>query len=151
MPNIQKKIENLKAEITRLEKEQQKAEQEQHVLKEVSTKISSILKESGVSFDSYIAHHIKRVSRIVEKFEAKNGPNTPPPAKKPRKTRSVRKSRKSAKPTITVKIPAGRYSKLPTQPETIFEVKEKGPRPKVLKAYAEEVGLETFLDQCRMN
>ncbi|MEW8625845.1 MAG: hypothetical protein AB2551_08850 [Candidatus Thiodiazotropha sp.] len=151
MPNIQKQIESLKAEITRLEKEQQKAEQEEQALKEVSTKIAAILKESGISFESYITHHIKRVSRIVEKLELKSGTNTAAPAKKTSKARSAKKPRKASKPTITVKIPAGRYGKLPNQPEMVFEVKEKGPRPKALKAYAEEVGLETFLDQCRMN
>jgi hypothetical protein len=49
-----------------------------------------------------------------------------------------------------VKIPAGKYTNIPSEPETLFEVKEKGPRPKVLKNYAEEVGLEQFLDQCRV-
>ncbi|MEW8260478.1 MAG: hypothetical protein AB2720_16985, partial [Candidatus Thiodiazotropha taylori] len=72
MPNIQKQIDSLKAEITRLEKEQQRAEQQQKALKEVSAKISTLLKENGVSFESYITHHIKRVSRIVEKAEAGN-------------------------------------------------------------------------------
>ncbi|MCG7986937.1 MAG: hypothetical protein JAY64_05850 [Candidatus Thiodiazotropha weberae] len=151
MPNIQKQIESLKAEITRLEKEQQKAEQQEKALKDVSTKISSLLKESGVSFESYITHHIKRVSRVVEKLEAENSAKSAPKSGKTSKSRRVRKPRRTSKPTITVKIPAGRYGKLPNQPEAIFEVKEKGPRPKILKAYAEEVGLETFLDQCRMN
>ncbi len=150
MPNIQKQIESLKAEITRLEQEQQKTEQEQQTLKEVSAKISSILQESGISFESYITHHIKKVSRIVEKLEVRNGAKTTAPAKKTAKARRAKKPRKSSNPTITVKIPAGRYGKLPNQPEAVFEVKEKGPRPKALKAYAEEVGLETFLDQCRM-
>ncbi|MCG8014863.1 MAG: hypothetical protein JAY97_01515 [Candidatus Thiodiazotropha sp. 'RUGA'] len=151
MPNIQKRIDSLKAEITRLEKEQQRAEQQQKALIEVSAKISTLLKESGVSFDSYITHHIKRVSRIVEKVAARNSTRSASQAGKTRKTRSAQKPRKTSKPNITVKIPAGRYGKLPNQPETIFEVKEKGPRPKILKAYAEEVGLETFLHQCRMN
>ncbi|MBW9260202.1 MAG: hypothetical protein K1566_17940 [Candidatus Thiodiazotropha sp. (ex. Lucinisca nassula)] len=151
MPNIQKQIDSLKAEITRLEKEQQRAEQQQKALKEVSTRVSALLKESGVSFESYITHHIKKVSRIVEKVEAKNSTKAASQAGKTSKTRRAKKPRKTSKPNITVKIPAGRYGKLPNQPEVIFEVKEKGPRPKVLKAYAEEVGLETFLHQCRMN
>ncbi|MBW9258924.1 MAG: hypothetical protein K1562_15025 [Candidatus Thiodiazotropha sp. (ex. Lucinisca nassula)] len=151
MPNIQKQIDSLKAEITRLEKEQQRAEQQQKALKEVSTRVSALLKESGVSFESYITHHIKKVSRIVEKVEAKNSTKAASQAGKTSKTRRAKKPRKTSKPNITVKIPAGRYGKLPNQPEVIFEVKEKGPRPKVLKAYTEEVGLETFLHQCRMN
>jgi hypothetical protein len=151
MPNIQKQIDTLKAEISRLEKEQQRAQQEEQALNDVSTQITSILKESGVSFESYITHHSKRISKILSKLDSKNVAKTAAPTKKATKPRSANKPRKANKPTITVKIPAGRYSKLPDQPEMIFEVKEKGPRPKVLKAYAEEVGLETFLDQCRLN
>ncbi|MCG8123256.1 MAG: hypothetical protein N0E55_04710 [Candidatus Thiodiazotropha taylori] len=151
MPNIQKQIDSLKAEITRLEKEQQRAEQQQKALKEVSAKISTLLKENGVSFESYITHHNKKKKHIVEKAEARNSTKSASQAGKTRNTRNAKKPHKTTKPTITVKIPAGRYGKLPNQPETIFEVKEKGPRPKVLKAYAEEVGLETFLHQCRMN
>jgi uncharacterized phage infection (PIP) family protein YhgE len=151
MPNIQKQIDTLKAEITRLENEQQRAKQEEQALNDVSSKITSILKESGVSFESYITLHSKRISKILSKLESKNGAKTTTLAKKAAKTRSATKPRKANKPNITVKIPAGRYSKLPSQPEMVFEVKEKGPRPKALKAYAEEVGLETFLDQCRLN
>ncbi|MEJ2694328.1 MAG: hypothetical protein P8166_15145, partial [Candidatus Thiodiazotropha sp.] len=54
------------------------------------------------------------------------------------------------KPNFTVNIPAGKYGNLPSAPDQVFEVKEKGPRPKALKSYAEEVGLEAFFQQCRL-
>ena len=152
MPNIQKEIESLRAKIARLEKEQQKAEQETQALNTASDQIDKILKENGVSFEAYIGYHLKKVSRIIHKIEGQQSAHTPAPAKKTSKKRVARKGgRKTGKAALTIKIPAGKYGKLPNQPEQVFEVKEKGPRPKVLKAYAEEVGLETFLSQCRLN
>ena len=149
MPNIQKEIESLKAKIARLEKEQQKAEQETQALNTANEQIDKILKENGVSFESYIGYHIKKVSRIVQKLEGKQSTSAETPAKKTSKKKAVRKGRRKA--ALTIKIPAGKYGKLPDQPDQVYEVKEKGPRPKVLKAYAEAVGLETFLSQCRLN
>lgn len=152
MPNIQKQIETLKAEITRLEEEQQKAEQEKRALDSASEQIDSILTETGISLETYIGYNLKKISRIVHKLEASQTTSPVSPAKKTSKARTpTRKRRKSSKPTITVKIPAGQYSRLPSQPEHVFEVKKKGPRPKLLKDYAEEVGLEAFLDQCRIS
>ncbi|MCU7916277.1 MAG: hypothetical protein KZQ65_10395 [Candidatus Thiodiazotropha sp. (ex Gloverina cf. vestifex)] len=52
---------------------------------------------------------------------------------------------------MTIKIPAGKYGNLPAEPDKVFNVKEKGPRPKALKSYAEEIGLEAFLAQCRLD
>jgi SMC interacting uncharacterized protein involved in chromosome segregation len=152
MPNIQKQIEALKAEITRLEKEQLKAEQETMALKTANDQITAILKDSGISFEAFVGYNLKKISRIVHKLEGQNTEKKPDSnSQKSAKTQPVRKKRRVNKAVISIKIPAGRYGKLPAQPEQIFEVKEKGPRPKALKAYAEEIGLEAFLDQCRLN
>jgi chromosome segregation ATPase len=151
MPNIQKQIESLKAEITRLEKEQLKAEQENKALKKASAQVSATLKDCGISFEAYISYNLKKVSRIVNKLEGQNTEKPESTNQKSVKTQPARKRRRANKAEISIKIPAGRYGKLPAQPEQIFEVKEKGPRPKVLKAYAEEIGLEAFLDKCRLN
>ncbi|MES9941603.1 MAG: hypothetical protein ABW104_08395 [Candidatus Thiodiazotropha sp. 6PLUC2] len=153
MPNIEKQIEALKAEITRLEKEQQKADQEKRALRNASEQITAILKENDVSFEAYIGYQLKKVSRIVDKLLEKQATKASAPVKKPVKSRTTSKRRQAvkSKAKITVKIPAGQYGKLPAQPEQVFEVKEKGPRPKILKAYAEEIGLEAFLSQCRIN
>ena len=76
-----------------------------------------------------------------------------PVAAKPnrKKKASAKKGRgRSVKPKVSVKIPAGKYGNLPNAPDKVFDVKEKGPRPKALKEYAEEVGLQAFFDQCRI-
>jgi hypothetical protein len=153
MPNIEKKIVALKAEISRLEKAQQEAEQEKRALAQANEQITAILKESGVTFEAYIGSQLKKVSRIVHKLEAKQDAKTDSSGTKSTKSRSPRKGRqsRSSRAKITVKIPPGEYGKLPSQPEQVFVVKEKGPRPKLLKAYAEEIGLEAFLNQCRLN
>jgi vacuolar-type H+-ATPase subunit I/STV1 len=151
MPNIQKQIDTLKAEISRLEKEQEKAEQEKRALQAVTKQVTSVLKENGVSLEAYIRFNLIKVSRIVQKFEAEQPLNTEKPVKTTAPSSRKKKTLKARKAKNIVKIPAGRYSKLPSQPEQIFEVKEKGPRPKALKAYAEEVGLEAFLEKCRIS
>jgi septal ring factor EnvC (AmiA/AmiB activator) len=152
MPNIKKEIESLKAKIARLEKEQERVEKEVQTLNQASEEIDHILKEQGISFENYIGHHLKKVSRIVHKLEE-------PEENEPGKTvtkgnlkkKVTRKKKIRSKPLLTVKIPAGTYTSLPEQPEKVFEVKEKGPRPKALKAYAEQIGLEAFLEQCRIS
>ncbi|MET0050652.1 MAG: hypothetical protein ABW095_06165 [Candidatus Thiodiazotropha sp.] len=149
MPNIKKEIDTLKAKLARLEKEQKKAERESQALSQASEAIDKILKDQGISFETYIAHNLKKVSRIVNKLE-KPQPAPKTTAKQVRK-KITRKKRGARKATLTVKIPAGTYAKLPDNPEQVFEVKEKGPRPKALKEYAEQVGLEAFLEQCRIS
>ncbi|MET0025998.1 MAG: hypothetical protein ABW101_00055 [Candidatus Thiodiazotropha sp.] len=149
MPNIKKEIDTLKAKLARLEKEQKKAERESQALSQASDAIDKILKDQGISFETFIAHNLKKVSRIVNKLE-KPQPAPKTTAKQVRK-KITRKKRGARKATLTVKIPAGTYAKLPDNPEQVFEVKEKGPRPKALKEYAEQVGLEAFLEQCRIS
>ncbi|MET0089261.1 MAG: hypothetical protein ABW068_04440 [Candidatus Thiodiazotropha sp.] len=151
MPNIKKEIDTLKAKLARLEKEQKKAERESQALSQASEAIDKILKDQGISFETYIAHNLKKVSRIVNKLEKpQQAPKSKTTAKQVRK-KVTRKKRGARKATLTVKIPAGTYAKLPDNPDQVFEVKEKGPRPKALKEYAEQIGLEAFLEQCRIS
>ncbi|MEJ2610024.1 MAG: hypothetical protein P8179_07990 [Candidatus Thiodiazotropha sp.] len=150
MPNIKKEIESLKAKIARLEIEQQKAEEEAQAINTANEQIDKILSETGVSLEAYIGFNLKKFSRIVHKIEGQQPDALKVSTQKTTKKRGSRKGRRASKPTLTVKIPAGKYGNLPNQPDQIFEVKEKGPRPKLLKAYAEEVGLEIFLNQCRL-
>jgi hypothetical protein len=148
MSNIKKEIESLRAKIARLESEQEKAEMEKKALANATSQIDNILKENGISFETYVRHNQKRIIRFLQKFEDKSGkPKTKPTTKK----KTSRKRKQSAKTVPTIKIPAGKYGNLPDSPDQVFEVKEKGPRPKVLKCYAEEIGLEAFLSQCRLD
>ncbi|MCU7935048.1 MAG: hypothetical protein KZQ99_09230 [Candidatus Thiodiazotropha sp. (ex Dulcina madagascariensis)] len=149
MANIKKEIDSLKAKIARLEKEQEKAEQEKKALDAANSQIDKILKDHDISFEAFIRFHHKRASRIIHKVDGETGDGATQ-AKRAGKQRVARKSRKPANTKATIKIPAGKYANLPSDPKQVFAVKEKGPRPKALKAYAQEIGLEAFLSQCRV-
>jgi hypothetical protein len=154
MANIKKEIESLKMKLARLEKEQQKAEAQEKALAVVQEQIDKLLKDNDLSLEAYIRSNQVQVSRIMAKIEREKIAGTgEAPVKRSSKKKAAAKKRaaRSKKPTRTVKIPAGQYGNLPGSPDQVFEVKEKGPRPKLLKTYAEEVGLETFLAQCRLN
>ncbi len=154
MANIKREIETLRAKIARLEKEQKKAEQQEKALAAVQGQIDKLLKDHGLTLESYIRSNYVQVGRIVAKIEREKTKPAEPPAKRvTRKKRVAKKAAVRGKKTggrHTVKIPAGRYGNLPGAPDQIFEVKDKGPRPKILKAYAEEIGLEAFFEQCRL-
>jgi septation ring formation regulator EzrA len=153
MANIKKEIESLKTKLARLEKEQQKAEAQEKALAVVQEQIDKLLKDNDLSLEAYIRSNLAQVSRILAKIEREKNTDAEAPAKRSSKKKAAGKKRaaRSKKPTRTVKIPAGQYGNLPGSPDQVFDVKEKGPRPKLLKTYAEEVGLETFLAQCRLN
>lgn len=153
MANIKREIESLRAKIARLEKEQEIAEQQERALAVVEEQIDKLLKDNGLSLEAYIRSHYAQVSRIVAKIEREKTAHTAEPAKGAGKKKSVAKKARARgkKPSLTVKIPAGKYANLPAAPDQVFVVKEKGPRPKILKAYAEEIGLESFFEQCRLD
>ncbi|MEJ2454331.1 MAG: hypothetical protein P8103_09275 [Candidatus Thiodiazotropha sp.] len=153
MANITKEIASLRAKIARLEKEQKQAEEREKALAAVQSQIDALLKQHGLTLETYIRSNFAQVSRIVTKIEREKGkPESTTDARKGKKKAVAKKRRaRSSKTAPGIKIPAGKYANLPTAPDKTFEVKEKGPRPKLLKAYAEEVGLETFLQQCRLD
>ncbi|MEJ2593114.1 MAG: hypothetical protein P8178_17305 [Candidatus Thiodiazotropha sp.] len=152
MASIKREIESLRAKIARLEKEQKKAEQQQKALEAVQGQIDKTLKDNGLTFEAYVRSNYLPISRIMAKVEKEKArQETPAKHKRASKKKAVSKKRGARKARITVKIPAGKYGNLPADPEQVIEVKEKGPRPKILKSYAEEVGLEEFLKQCRLD
>ena len=149
-----KEIDALRAQIAKLEQQQEKEEKERVALDETRDSILKILDDADVSFEAFVRFNYKTIRRIVTKIDREQvKPERPvKTATKTAKKQVVKKRRrKTAKPKAIVKIPAGKYTNIPSEPETLFEVKEKGPRPKVLKNYAEEVGLEQFLEQCRID
>jgi prefoldin subunit 5 len=149
MANIKKEIESLRAKIARLENEQKKAEMAKKALTNANSQIDKILKDNGISFEAYIEHNQKRVSRIINKIEGETD-KLKAKTKRSTKKKAPRRGRQGAKTADTIKIPAGKYGNLPSNPDLVFEVKEKGPRPKLLKGYALEIGLEAFMNQCRI-
>jgi hypothetical protein len=151
MANITKEIASLRAQIARLEKEQKQAEEREKALAAVQSQIDALLKQHGLTLETYIRSNFAQISRIMAKIEREKGKQGSAPATRKEKNKTVAKKRRArSNRTTSIKIPAGKYGNLPTAPDKHFEVKEKGPRPKLLKAYAEEVGLETFLKQCRL-
>jgi alpha-acetolactate decarboxylase len=153
MASIKKEIETLRAKIAHLEAEQKKTEQREKALAALEQQIDKLLKENDLSLEDYIRSNFAQVNRIVVRIarekERQAAPATPK-RRSSKKKAAVKKRSRSAKAKLGIKIPAGKYGNLPSAPEQVFEVKEKGPRPKALKSYAEEVGLEAFLNQCRL-
>jgi septal ring factor EnvC (AmiA/AmiB activator) len=153
MASITKEIESLRAKIAQLEKEQKQAEEQEKALTAVQEKIAELLEENGLNLETYIRSNYTQVSRIVAKIERERGKSAPLATKRAAKKRSVTKKHRGRgkKSSVTVKIPAGKYGNVPAAPEQVFEVKDKGPRPKILRVYAEEIGLEDFFKQCRLD
>ncbi|MES9858200.1 MAG: hypothetical protein ABW166_16595 [Sedimenticola sp.] len=149
----QKEIESLRAKLASLEAVHEKEVQEREALNNIYQQLTSLLNEADITLDSFIRCHYRDIRKVTVKIEREREREksaNPVKITVKRKT-AVKKHRSSkSKATITVKIPAGQYSNIPAEPEKVFTVKEKGPRPKALKAYAEEVGLEAFMKNCRL-
>jgi hypothetical protein len=151
MANRKKEIESLRAQILKLEQLEEREEQEKRALAETQQQVLDILTEAGLTLEAFIRHNERAVRRIIAKMD-KEQSATPQVAKKSVKRKATAKTRKKSKKARTsIKIPAGTYSHVPGAEDAVFEVKEKGPRPKILKSYAEEVGLEKFFEQCRVD
>ncbi len=151
MTNRQKEIESLRARISKLEQLHEQEEKEKQALEDTQQSISNILEEAGLSYESYIRFNYKAVRKIINKIEKEQAKSTQADKIPVKKKTATKRRKRTTKVKTTIKIPAGQYTNIPSEPETVFEVKEKGPRPKVLKQYAEEVGLEKFFEQCRVD
>jgi hypothetical protein len=143
-----KEIDALRARITKLEQQQEKEEMERQALEETRDSILKILEDADVSFEAFVRFNYKAIRKIVTKIDREQSKTAIPKKTSVKKKVTKKRGRRSARPKTTIKIPAGKYTNIPSDPESLFEVKEKGPRPKVLKTYAEEVGLEKFLEEC---
>lgn len=137
MTDTQKKIDALRAQIAELEAAQARAAEVQQAMESAHSGLLSALEDSGIKFEEYVANYAREYRRAVDKAEGTSS------------GRGRRRAAGSAK--SKVKIPAGTYNNIPSEPDRTFEVKEKGPRPKAVREYAEEVGLEAFLARCRVS
>ncbi len=151
MATRKKEIESLRARILRLEKLQEKEEKEKQALVDTQQKILKILEDAGLSFESFIRFNYKTVRRLITKLDKEQATAPKSEVKTVKRKAATKKRKKIIKTKTTIRIPAGKYSNIPSSPDTVFEVKEKGPRPKALKSYAEEVGLEKFFEQCKVD
>ncbi len=153
---IEKEIESLRNKLESLEEEKQKEEHERAALDGVYEELKRRLEQSEVSLDAFIMYIYRDAKRVVNKVErhrlkqdAKAQAQTPT-AEKPKATKK-RAKKKRGKKKVAIKIPAGKYTNIPDDLERVFDVKEKGPRPKLVKAHAERLGLDQFMDECRID
>ncbi len=146
----EKEIKSLRARLARLEASAAKDAQQKEQLATAYSALQVNLKEAGMSLNAFVKAYYKEIKKAIVRVETQNpgleAQNAPKTAVKKAKKRKTKKAK-----APTVKIPAGIYSNVPSDPEQVFEVKEKGPRPKALKSFAEEVGQEAFLKQCRVS
>jgi len=147
----QREIDSLRNRLNRLEQEAEQEKQQREAVEGAHQQLLESLQQSGISFDDYVRSFYKEIRKVITRIEKAQAKVEEPANQTTKKKRSVKKRRKQAsRPTVTVKIPAGNYRGIPDEPERLFQVKEKGPPPKALRADAEQVGLEGFMKQCRL-
>ncbi len=149
----EKEIEALRSQLATMEEALEREKKEQETLGLAHEQLLSTLKEAGLNFESFVRCFFKETRRIITRVEREQSKvvETRKPAKpSAKKTKPVKRRKRRVKPKLTIKIPAGRYTNVPAEPDKVFEVKEKGARPKAIKAYAEEIGLDAFLKQCHL-
>jgi len=140
-----KEIEALRARLAALEEEQKKEEKDRESMENAHQQLLSSLEANGLALEAFVRAYFDDFRKIVAKIEKQE-------ARKNAAKTGMRKRRSRKRgPAITIKIPAGKYQNIPSEPDKVFVVKEKGPRPKALKEYAQKVGLDTFMEQCRVS
>lgn len=127
--NRSKLMEELRARLALLEAEAAREEELQGFMQEAYDQLVASLSSRGASLEDFVGAHQAELKKLLNKQE-RGG--------------RIAKVSKASK----VKIPAGRYTNIPSAPGVIFTVKEKGPRPKPVREYAESVGVDAFMQQC---
>lgn len=149
----EKEIDYHRNRLKSLEAEAEREEREREVLNTSYQTLLGTLDEAGISFESFVRHcyrDVKKITTRIEREKEKQSEQLQDTTVK-RKQTAKKKRKRVKKVVVTIKIPAGKYTNIPTAPDQVFEVKEKGPRPKLLKSYAEQIGLDTLLKECRIN
>lgn len=146
----QQEIERLRSKLASLEAEQEREEQARQSLEQSRQQLLSTLEESNLGLEDFVRCYYKEIRKLVLKVERGLARQQPAGTgdKAAKKKTARKKAAKRRPPKVQIKIPAGRYGNLPAEPDRVYEVKDKGARPKALKAYAEKVGLENFLKEC---
>lgn len=125
-----KLMEELRGRLAQLEAEAAREAELQGFMQESYDQLVNSLSTRSVSFEEFVVAHQAEIKKILVKSDRAGG-------------RAVKVSKVSK-----VKIPAGRYTNVPPSLNDVFTVKEKGPRPKLVREHAENLGLEAFLEQC---
>ncbi len=141
-------IDALRKRIAKLEAMEIREAEIRDAVEKVYNDFRSALEEASLSLEEVVRSRYREFKRVVEKIDKESEPVTASKPKARRKKAGRKKGRrKSAKPTL--KIPAGKYSNIPPDTKAVFVVKERGPRPKLLKAHAESLGLDKFISECK--
>ncbi len=146
-----KEIEALRSKLAELETLEKLEQKKKEVLEKAHAQLTETLTAAEATLEDFVRHlhrDFKRIFARIEREKEKKTPAKKAPSRKKATAKKKRARRKTAK--VTVKIPAGRYGNIPDAPDQVFVVKEKGARPKVLRAYAEKVGLERLMRENRL-
>lgn len=161
MSAIQRKIDTLQKQLAELEAAKEREAHESNVLEKVNADLQETLKVNSVSFDAFVRFAYRDIKRVVTKIEKEKGKEEAKPDQAPEgsvkkagvkkattKKKAPVKGKKGAKKVAVIKILPGRYTNIPPDTSVVFEIKDKGARPKVVKAYAEEIGVDKFMETC---
>ncbi len=128
-----KLMEELRERLAQLEQEAAREEELKGFMQQSYDNLVSALAERGASFEDFVQFNQTEIKKIIARGDRGS-------VKAPKASRASK-----------VKIPAGRYTNVPPQLDAVFEVKEKGPRPKLVREHAEQLGIEAFMQQCAMD
>jgi len=146
-------IQQLEAQLAELKAQKEKEDHEANILVKVYDDLKNSLQAEEVSLETffrYVYRDAKRVVSRVDRERAREEGSIVKPApsteKAPAPKKQERKRRKNKAP---IKIPGGQYKNIPPNLDVIYTVKDKGPRPKHIRACAEEYGSqEKFFENC---
>lgn len=141
-----KEITALRKQIAKLEAIEAREAEIKDTVKKVFKDFKDQAKKAGVTIEEVINAHQREISRVMDRITGAEKSTAAKPGRKKKKA-----SRKKARKTkvATIKIPAGKYTNIPPDPKAVFKVSERGPRPKLLKAHAEKLGIDKFLKECK--
>mgnify|MGYP003572576447 FL=1 len=148
-----KEIELLRSRLASLEAEQEREEKQREALEQCYQQLLTSLQDATLSFEAFVRCFYTDFRKVAVKIERERAKAPQVKTGKPviRKKTTKKTRRRSARSTKH-KNPTARNGNLPdAPPDKVFEVKDKGARPKALKIYAEKVGLENFLKQCLLD
>ena len=132
--NHKQEIALLEAKIKQLQVSQAQEAAQRNKIKRAHGELIRALKRAGVSLDQYIELFEDDYKRAINK----------------RIRASAASGRRGRPKKAVIKIPAGVYGNIPGAGKQRITVNVRGPRPELLKAYAEQVGIDAFLKKCKV-
>ena len=148
-----KEIEALRSKLAELETLEKLEQKKREVLEKAHAQLTETLATAEATLEDFVRHlhrDFRRIFTRIERDKEKKAPVKKKAASRKKGATKKKRARRKATAKVTVKIPAGRYGNIPDAPDQVFVVKEKGARPKALRAHAEKVGLERLMRENRL-